>query len=382
MTGRITVVGGGFAGVFAALAAVRAADGGAEVTLVSREPRLVLRPRLYEPAPETLHSELGELLAKAGVGFVQGEAEALDLDGRRLRLADGRSLAWDRLVIATGSVMPRPPVPGAADAYSIDTQAEAVAFDARLAEIAGRPEPVVAVVGAGFTGVELALNLRDRLEAHGGPGERLRIVLLDQAAEVGPELGPGPRPAIEAALREARVELRLGASLSALGAEEVVFEGGERLTADAVALCTGLRAADFAGRAPGPRDGAGRLVVDAFLRAPDAPGVFVAGDAACATPDEGRTTLMSCQHALPLGRVAGENAARSLLGLELLPYAQRRYATCLDLGRSGAVLTDGWDRAVQALGSEAKAVKRQINTRLIYPPEGSREEILKASVPA
>ena len=86
--------------------------------------------------------------------------------------------------------------------------------------------------------------------------------------------------------------------------------------------------------------------------------------------------MLSCQHALQLGRVAGENAARDLLGLPLVPYEQLRYVTCLDLGRSGAVLTQGWDRAVVMEGPDAKAVKRKINTEIIYPPIGATAEVL------
>jgi NADH dehydrogenase len=384
MTGSIIVVGGGFAGVYAALAAARTAGDAANVTLLSREPRLVMRPRLFEADPETLHAELPALLETTGVAFVQGEAEALDLPARAIRLASGRTLPFDRLVVATGSVMRRPAIPGAEAAFSIDTQADAIAFDQRLAACAGRPEPTIVVVGAGFTGVELALNLRDRLIRHAGPaaGERARILLIDQAREVGPELGAGPRPAIEAALAAARVDLRLDVQLAALSASEVRLADGEVIAANAVVLCTGLHAAPFLRNLPGARDALGRIRVDSHLGIPDAPGIFVAGDAAWAATEPGHSTLMSCQHAMPLGKVAGENAARSLLGRELLDYAQPRYVTCLDLGRSGAVLTAGWERQVQATGEEAKALKRQINTRLIYPPSGSREEILRASIPA
>ncbi|MDP3768765.1 MAG: NAD(P)/FAD-dependent oxidoreductase, partial [Dehalococcoidia bacterium] len=67
-------------------------------------------------------------------------------------------------------------------------------------------------------------------------------------------------------------------------------------------------------------------------------------------------------------RFAGENAARDLLGLPGVPYVQERYVTCLDLGRAGAVLTEGWERRVLQTGDEAKALKRRINTQVIYPP--------------
>jgi len=384
MTGSILVIGGGFAGVYAALAATRTAGDAARVTLVSREPRLVMRPRLFEADPETLHAELPELLDPTGVTFVQGEAESIDLGARAVHLASGETLPFDRLVVATGSVMRRPSLPGAETAFSIDTQAEAVAFDRRLAACARHEAPTIVVVGAGFTGVELALNLRDRITRHAGAaaGENAHIVLLDQAREVGPELGAGPRPTIEAALADARVTLRLDVHLAALSDNQVRLADGEVIDAEAVVLCTGLHAAPFLRRLPGARDELGRIRVDAHLAIPVAPEVFVAGDAAWAATEPGHSTLMSCQHAIPLGKVAGENAARRLLRQPLLDYAQPRYVTCLDLGRSGAVFTAGWERRVEMAGEEAKQMKRRINTELIYPPRGSREEILRASIPA
>jgi NADH dehydrogenase len=382
MPDKILVVGGGFAGFWAAVAARRVAGSRAEVTLVSREPVLEIRPRLYEARPETLAVALLPLLRKIDVGFVRGEAVRLEAAAKLVTLTAGDRLTYDRLVVATGSRMHRPPVPGAEAAFSVDTQAEAVAFDRRLGEIArGVAEPAIAVVGAGFTGIELALELRDRLVVHGADGaaERLRVVLIDRAETVGPELGPGPRPQIEAALAAAGVELRLGAAVRALAADRVSFADDSVLTADAVVLATGMAASPFAAEVPGARDALGRVIVATTLRAPATPEVFVAGDAAAADTGDGHRTLQSCQHAGQLGRVAGENAARDLLGLPLLPYTQLRYVTCLDLGRSGAVISKGWERQVEKTGGEGKAVKRWINTQLIYPPTDGTAEALLAS---
>jgi len=59
---------------------------------------------------------------------------------------------------------------------------------------------------------------------------------------------------------------------------------------------------------------------------------------------------------------------------------QPPYITCLDLGRAGAVYTRGWDRVVERTGSKAKAIKRWINTEVIYPPvDGARETLLALS---
>ena len=91
--------------------------------------------------------------------------------------------------------------------------------------------------------------------------------------------------------------------------------------------------------------------------------------------------LQSCQHAHTTGRFAGHNAAADLAGLPLQAYQQPLYTTCLDLGASGAVLTKGWNRTVQATGEHAKAIKRWINTQLIYPP-AERDAILAAAAPS
>jgi NADH dehydrogenase len=170
-----------------------------------------------------------------------------------------------------------------------------------------------------------------------------------------------------------------GAAVRTLAADGVTFADGSGLAADAVVLATGMAAAPFAEKVPGAHDALGRVIVDAALRAPAAPEIFVAGDAAAADTGDGHRALQSCQHANQLGRVAGENAARDLLGLLPVPYTQLRYVTCLDLGRSGAVITQGWERRVDKTGADGKAVKRWINTQLIYPPADGTAEALLAS---
>ncbi|MEQ8396480.1 FAD-dependent oxidoreductase [Thalassobaculum sp.] len=371
MAEGVLIVGGGFAGFWAALAAKRVAGSRAVVTLVSREPVLEIRPRLYEEHPEQLGVDLRPLLERAGVAFLQGEAATIDVKRRGVVLSTGQRLGYQRLVVATGSRMRRPPVPGADTAYSIDTMSEAVAFDRRLQQIVKTSgNPSIAIVGAGFTGIELALELRDRLASHGGEAlaERARIILLDRADTVGPELGSGPRATIEAALASARVELCLSANITRLAVSRITLATSSPLDVDAVVITTGMVAASFAAQVPGERDGLGRVVVENTLRAPAAPDIFVTGDSAAADTGNGHRALQSCQHALQLGRFAGENAARDLLGMPMVPYSQLRYVTCLDLGRSGAVLTQGWERAVAQAGPETKALKQRINRTVIYPP--------------
>lgn len=379
MRARALVVGGGFAGFWAAVSAKRVGGDAVDVALLSRDRWMQIRPRLYEADPASLCVDLVPLLEAANVRFLAGEAVALDLRSNTVSLMTGGMLSFDRLVIATGSVMRRPPIQGVERAFAVDTLPEAREFDRRLAELCNKEQgPVIAIVGAGFTGLELTLEMRDRIARHGGEdvAERARIILLDHAEVVGRELGPGPRPEIEAALREARVDLRLGVRIHALSSDGLSLEDGEAVRADAVVLATGMRAAGFVAGVPGDFDELGRLLAEPDLRAALANQVFVAGDAASADIGDGHRTMQSCQQAGEMGKIAGENAAHDLLGQPTRAYRQPDYVTCLDLGRSGAVLTTGWERSIVATGTKAKEIKKLINRQAIYPPLGSESAAL------
>ncbi|HQD15269.1 MAG TPA: FAD-dependent oxidoreductase [Ottowia sp.] len=382
MTAPLLVVGAGFAGFWAAVAASRVLDGAVPVTLVAPSPVLQLRPRLYQARPETLGLELRPLLAQVGVGYLAATAIGIDAAASQLPLEDDKRLPFTRLVVATGSVMRRPPILGADLALSIDTQAEAIVVDQRLRALAlADASPRIVVVGAGFTGLELVLALRDRLDAHRpGAGNHAQLTLVDRGAWPGQALGEGPRAAIADALAAAAVHLRMGAAVAAITPHGLTLDGGEAIAADLVLLSTGMVAAGFSRQVPSTHDALGRVQVDVDLRAPAAPAVFVIGDAAAADTGDGHLALQSCQHALQLGRVAGENAALDLLGRPTRAYAQPRYVTCLDLGRSGAVFTEGWDRVLVDAGAAMGQRKRDINEVVIYPPVGAdRDALLAAS---
>ena len=377
----VLIVGGGFAGMYAALAAKRVAAGRFRVEVLSRDPWLTLRPRLYEANPHVMRSPLAEILGQVGIGFRIGEVVSIDTAASVVSTSRQESFTYDRLVLATGSVMARPQVDGADLAWAIDDFASAVEFDARLAQLARIAEPKVAILGGGFTGIELALELRARLAAHGGAAsaEAASILLVDRSAEPEMMLGADAAPTIREALSAARIECIGAADLMSMSDRHLLFASGKRIDVDAVVCCTGLVAQGLTGSVSRELDSMGRVLADRYLRTASDPPVFVAGDVAHVLADGKHSVMMSCQHALMLGRFAGENAVRDLAGEELLPYRQEKYVTCLSLGRSGAVLTRGWDRTVVVAGGAAERVKTGINTVRIYPPTGSAQDILDSS---
>lgn len=395
---RLVIIGAGFAGMYAALSAARLRDikkdvspEELEIELVAPEPTLVVRPRLYEPNPETLTAPLQDLLKAIDVIYVQGRAETIDTKDRLVEIVTGegerKTLAYDRLVVATGSRLFRPNVPGLAEhGFSVDQLDDAIALDQHLHRLADRPasqaRDTVVVAGGGFTGIEAATEMPARLRAILGKDAKPRVVIVERSDAITPDMGSGPRPVIEDALRKLGVETRLGAGVAALDDAGVALTNGERIETATVIWAAGIRAAPLTAQIPAERDNFGRLLVDRDLRVAGVPGVFATGDAAKAASDDlGNYALMSCQHATRMGAFAGNNAAAELLGMPTKPYHQKAYVTCLDLGAAGALFTRGWERKVEMVGAEAKKTKQEINTVWIYPPRAERAAALASADP-
>jgi NADH:ubiquinone reductase (H+-translocating) len=392
---RIVIAGAGFAGMYAALSAARLRDERGvspdtlEIVVVAPEPRLVIRPRLYERAPETMVAPLAELFDTVGVKYEQARVDVIDSAGKSVGIvrADGtrHTLPYDRLVLAAGSQGFKPDIPGLAKhGFTVDQLDDAITLDRHLSALAKRPasaaRDTAVVVGGGFTGIEVATELPSRLRALLGPKANVRVVIVDRNDAIAPAMGPNPRPLIEKALREAGVETRLGVGVAALTESSVTLSDGQSIESSTVVWAGGFRASPLTAQVPAERDRSGRLVVDPNLRVAAVPAIFAAGDTAyAATDDLNHYALMSCQHANRLGAAAGFNAAADLLGVPLEAYRQKNYVTCLDLGPADAVFTRGWDAVVEMTGDKAKKMKREINTQWIYPPRATRTDAYKAA---
>lgn len=363
---EIVIIGGGFAGTWAAIsaAAARARSGRSDIDicLLSDAAHLGIRPRFYEKPSQDQLVPLHPLMQEIGVRFEQVRVDKIM---RNHVQAEDRSFAYDRLILCAGSHMPFPAITDAQTlGYCVDTFAQAQRLDAHLGtlDLSDPSEGTIVVVGASFTGIELVTNLRQRL------GTAARLVVVDQAEVAGQSLGANVTPLIAEALSELNIEVMTNASLARLEERKATLSDGKDIATSTVVFATGLSASSLTQQVSKTLDANGRLIVDPDLRVEGQSNVFAAGDVARAKADADHSALMSCQHAIPMGGVAGRNAILDLLGQQTIPYSQPFYATCLDLGPAGAVFTHGWDRQVQKSGSEGTAMKQVINTEWIYPP--------------
>jgi NADH dehydrogenase len=360
-----------------------------EIALIAPEPFLVIRPRLYEPKPETMKAPLTELFDAVDVRYVPGSVETIDSASSLVSFVgpDGKleTLAYDRLVLAAGSTGFRPNVPGLKEhAFGVDLIDEAIKLDQHLHMLAKRPPSkarnTVVVAGGGFTGIETGTEMPERLRAILGEDADIRVVIVERNALIAPQTGDNPRPVIATAIHAAGVETILGVSVTSLDESGVTLSNDERIESATVIWTAGMRASPLTAQIPAARDNLGRLIVDPDLRVPGVKTVFATGDTAKVAADElGNVAPMTCQFAIRLGAFAGHNAAADLLGLPTEPYHQKTYVVCLDLGASGAIFARGWDPQLEQTGSEAKATKREINTVWIYPPAADRAKVFAAA---
>jgi NADH dehydrogenase len=390
----VLVIGSGFAGLWAALGAARRLEeltvprGAVDVTVLSANAFHDVRVRNYETDLSFCRLPLADLLDPVGVAHVATEVVAIDTGNRTVTTSAGQTYRYDRLVLASGSQVVKPVLPGLQEfGFDVDTYDGALALQQHLRRLADDPPtPAVAtvvVVGAGLTGIETACELPKRLRGLFWQGNVTpRVILIDRSPKVGSDMGDSARPVIEQALTDNGVETRTGVGVTTVSARGVTLSSGEQLDTATVVWCAGMRASPLTEQLPVARDRLGRVEVDDYLRVIGVPSVFAAGDVAAARMDADHLSVMSCQHGRPMGRYAGYNVISDLFDEPKLALRIPWYVTVLDLGPAGAVYTEGWDRVLVSKGAEAKATKVTINTRRIYPPlTGNRGDLLAAAAP-
>ena len=388
---RILVLGSGFAGLWAALGAARrldelgAAHGDVDITVISSQPFHDIRVRNYEADLSPCRIPLRELLDPAGIGHIAADVTEIDAAAATVSTSNSTTHGYDRLVLAAGSKVAKPDLPGLAEfAFDVDTYDGATRLQKHLRGLdAADPAAATAVVvGAGLTGIETASELPAMLSAALGPGTTPRVILVDHNPEIGSDMGDSARPVIEEALAGNKVDTMTGVGVAAVDARNVTLSDGKVIPSATLVWCAGMRANRLTAQFGVPCDRLGRLPVDDYLRVERVDGVFAAGDVAVARMDDEHMSVMSCQHGRPMGRYAGYNVVSDLLGAPMLSLRIPWYVTVLDLGPAGAVYTEGWDRKVVSRGEEAKATKQVINGERIYPPRnGDRAALLTAAAP-
>ena len=381
----VVVVGSGFTGFECARQLARKmrkyskSGASVDITIISPVDYMLYTPLLPDVAGGLVDARFVAIpLANAlrGVQAIRGRVDGVDFDGKTVTYTDPeervRSLAWDRLVLTPGSVTRLFDIPGLAEhARGLKSTAEAlylrdhVLEQLELADVdddAGRAEArrTVVVVGASYSGTELALQLRALADSAakqiGFDPAAVKFVLLDMAEQVMPEVGEKLGAAAQRVLKARGIDVRLGVTLAEVHAEHVVLSDDSLIRTHTVAWVTGVTGAPLIEKLGLPTE-RGRLKVTTDLQVPGYPDVFGAGDAA-AVPDvtqPGKITPPTAQHATRQGKALARNVAASLGFGKAKAYKHRNMGLVVDLGPRYAVANP---LNVQLSGFPAKVVTR------------------------
>lgn len=309
MPANYVIVGSGVAGITAA-EALRAHEPGASITMVTEDPagfysRPGLAYYLSGLIPEAqLFPRSPAELATLRLNWVQARAVGLEPVAHRITLDDGRTLPYDRLLLATGARAAQPDFPGG-DLDGVVT-VDSLADTRSLVRRARRGTPAV-VVGGGITALELAEGLRAR-------GCQVRY-LLRGARYWSNVLDAEESQLVETHLRETGISLSYNTQIrQALGergrlsAVETIT--GERIPCRLLAVAIGTRPQLELARAAGLELDRG-ILTDPFLQT-SAPDIFAAGDVAqVRDPRTGRATLDTLWST---ARAHGSAAAATMAG--------------------------------------------------------------------
>jgi len=312
---KVVVIGGGFAGLTAARRLTRASPE-VGVTLIDQKETTDFLPMLPDIvgrgiAPASLSYSLEDMAQECSFRFMKAPVTALDIESKEITTGSGK-LTYDYLLIASGSETNFYGNENVRQqAYTLDSVEDAKRIAAALKK---NEYQHYVVGGGGYTGIEVATNLKAFLDRHKRSGE---IVIVERAPSI---LGPLPewmKQYVLVNLKALDIEVLVNSAIDKLEPAKAYLAGGKVLDNALVIWAAGVKAAPFIQSLTVEKNQQGRIKVDAYLRLNDT--CFVAGDASLVAERSG-FLRMAVQFALAQGACAAANIRRSIKGLPLAAF--------------------------------------------------------------
>lgn len=358
---RIVVLGSGFAGMQAVVDLERLFRDapGYEILLVSNQNFVLFTPLLPQIAssqidPRHIAQAVRDVRGRRRFRFLRDTVRAIDLGNRRIDAASG-PIDYDSLVIALGSRTNYFGVPGAREhTYDFKSLEDSVVLRERILDLcehadhttdenARRSLLTFAVVGGGYTGVELLTDLRDFLfhyvarHYRGIPRDAIRLVLVEASDSILNGIHPLLRAHAMKRLKGEGMEILYNSRVTRCSEEGIEINQKETLRAATVVWTAGVRAHELVEALPGPHDRAGRAQVNEYLQMENYPEVFVAGDSAVAASESAAPQVAPV--AIAHGKIAARNIAHCERNEPLESYRYVSQGMLVSLGARDAVVS-------------------------------------------
>lgn len=363
---RICILGGGFGGLYTALRLNELPwrkSEQPEITLVDSRDRFLFSPLLYELLTGELQTweiapPFEQLLQNTNIRFCQQVVTAINIEAKQVQLQDGEPLSYDYLVLAMGGETPLDIVPGAAEhGIPFRTLEDAYRLEERLRvlETSDRDKIRIAIVGGGYSGVELACKLADRLQERG----RLRLIERDDTIlRNSPSFN---QEAAQRALQQRRIWVDLETTVQSIEADTIALEYREQvdqIPVDLVLWTVGTKVAPVVQSLPLKHNQRGQVITTPTLQVVDHSEIFAVGDLADCKDVEGQQVPPTAQAAFQQADYAAWNMWASITGRPLLPFRYMGLGEMMTLGTDEATLT--------GLGIKLEGQMAHLARRLIY----------------
>ncbi|MEO3706932.1 NAD(P)/FAD-dependent oxidoreductase [Trichormus azollae] len=365
-TTRICILGGGFGGLYTALRLSQLpweSTPKPEIILVDQSDRFLFSPFLYELLTGELQAwEIAppyqELLQGTGVRFHQAVVSEINTDKQQVQLQNGLEIVYDRLVLALGGETPLDLVPGAisyAHLFRSITDGNRLEESLRVLEASETEKIRIAIVGAGYSGVELACKLADRIGEKG----RFRLIeISDQILRTSPEFN---REAAKKALETRGVFIDLETKVVSIGENTISLEYKsqvDEIPVDLVIWTVGTRVPPVVKTLPLKQNQRGQITTTSTLQVLEHPEIFALGDLADCLDTEGKQVPATAQVAFQQADYTAWNIWASLTNRPLLPFRYQQLGEMMALGVDNATLT--------GLGIKLDGSLAYIARRLVY----------------
>lgn len=366
MTTRICILGGGFGGLYTALRLTQLAwepFDRPEIILVDQNDRFLFLPLLYELVTGELEiwevaPPFMELLASTQVQFLQGTVLKIDTTEKQAHLQDGSSLPYDHLVLALGGETPLDWVSGAADhALSFRSLNDAYLLEERLKTLESKETDKirVAVIGGGYSGVELACKLGDRL------GDRGRLRILEQGSQILNASSDFNRNTAQRSLDSRGIWVDLETRVKAISTDSLTLEykgQTDVIPTDLVLWTAGTQVVSPIKELPFEKNQRGQLITSSTLQLASHPEIFAIGDLAATQDGSGQPLPATAQVAYQQADYVAWNLWAGITGRPPLPFRYFPLGEMLSLGLDSATLS--------GLGLKLEGTPAYVLRRLAY----------------
>ncbi len=366
MTKKVCILGGGFGGLYTALRLNElywSSQEPPEITIIDKNDRFLFSPLLYELVTGELQSweiapPIEELLADTKIKFKQANITKIEIESKEIQCEKEISYQYDQLVVALGGKTPVEIVPGASshaitfrnlsDAYQLQEKL-------RIEEKSNKEKIRVAIVGGGYSGVELACKIADRL------GERGRVRLIDRGENILKNSSQFNQEIATKTLESKRIWMDLQTEVESVEADQIslLYKGKvDTIPVDIVLWTVGNQVLELIKTLPLKSNQNGQLKVNSTLQVIDHPEIFALGDAAECLDKSGQKVPTTAQAALQQADYCAWNIWASITGRPLLPFSYQNLGEMMTLGIDNATLV--------GLGIKLAGIPASVARRLVY----------------